>query len=307
MAKKELEGMEKFNRVSQPVNILFSAIFILLSLTCLIPVIFVVIISFSSQASIDLNGYQFWPTQWSLDAYKYLWDIKDVIGTALLMSIFVTVVGTIVGLFLTATMGYVLSRPGFKLKGFFTWLVFIPMIFGGGMVATYNVYTSVLNIGNSPLVLILPMAVSSFNVIICKTFFKTTVPDSIIESAKIDGAAQLRIFFSIVLPISLPVLATIGLFLSFGYWNDWWLSLMYISNTKLYTLQAVLMAVEKNMEFMAQNASTLGITAAEYSAKMPREAMRMAMAVLIITPITCAYPFFQKYFISGLTIGAVKG
>lgn len=307
MAKKEFEGVEKFNRVSQPVNILFSTVFVILSLTCLIPVIFVVIISFSSQASIDMNGYQFLPAAWSLDAYKYLWDIRDVIGKALLMSILVTGGGTVVGLFLTATMGYVLSRPGFKLKGFFTWLVFIPMIFGGGMVATYNVYTSVLNIGDSPLVLILPMAVSSFNVIICKTFFKTTVPDSVIESAKIDGAAQLRIFFSIVLPISLPLLATIGLFLSFGYWNDWWHSLMYINNTGLYTLQAVLMAVERNMEFMAQNASTLGLTAAEYSAKMPREAMRMAMAVLIITPITCAYPFFQKYFISGLTIGAVKG
>lgn len=307
MAKKQFEGVEKFNRVSQPVNILFSAIFILLSLLCLIPVIFVIIISFSSQASIDLNGYQFIPEIWSLDAYRYLWDINDVILKAFFVSVGVTLGGTAIGLFLTASMGYVLSRPFFRLKGFLTWVVFIPMIFSGGLVSTYNVYTTMLHINNSIWVLMLPMAVSSFNVIICKTFFKTTVPDSIVESAKIDGASQLRIFFNIVLPISLPVLATIGLFLSFGYWNDWWHSLMYIDNPDIFSLQALLMKVEKNLDFMAQNASTLGLSTAEYAAKMPRESMRMAMAVLIIAPITCAYPFFQKYFISGLTIGAVKG
>ncbi len=307
MSKKEFEGVEKFNRVSKPVNILFSLIFLLLSLLCLVPLVLIIIISFSSQASIDLNGYQFIPSSWSIEAYKYLWDINDVILRAFLVSISVTVGGTLIGLFLTTSMGYVLSRPQFRLKPILTWIVFIPMIFSGGMVSTYNVYTTMLGINNSIWVLILPMAVSSFNVIICKTFFKTTIPDSIVESAKIDGASQLLIFFRIVLPISLPVLATIGLFLSFGYWNDWWHSLMYINNTNLFSLQAVLMAVEKNLDFMAQNASTLGITAAVYAANMPREAMRMAMAVIIIAPITCAYPFFQKYFISGLTIGAVKG
>lgn len=301
------EGMEKFNRVHPLTNVIFSAIFILLGLLCVVPALFVVIISFTSQQSIQANGYSFTPSEWSLEAYKFLWDSREMIGKALLVSVGVTVIGTVLGLFLTTTMGYVLSRPNFKLKSFMTWLVFIPMIFGGGLVATYNVYTTVLHINNSLMVLILPMAVSSFNVIVCKTFFKTTIPDSIVESAKIDGAAQLRIFFNIVLPISLPVLATIGLFLTFGYWNDWWLSLMYIDNNNLYSLQAVLMSVEKNIDFLAQNASTLGITAADYSAKMPKESMRMAMAVVIVFPIACAYPFFQKYFISGLTIGAVKG
>lgn len=305
--KKMLEGLEKFNKVSKPTNAIFTILFTLLALICIVPVIFVVIISFSSADSIAINGYSFWPSAWSLDAYAYLWDTKDMIGKAFGISILVTVVGTIIGLFLTTAMGYVLSRPQYKLKGFLTWVVFIPMIFSGGLVATYNVYTTTLHINNSIWVLILPMAVSSFNVVICKTFFRSTIPDSIVESAKIDGAAQLRIFFGIVLPISLPVLATIGLFLTFGYWNDWWLSLMYIDNRDLYSLQAVLMSVEKNIDFLAQNASSLGITAAEYAAKMPREAMRMAMAVVIIFPIACAYPFFQKYFVSGLTIGAVKG
>ncbi|MGI5893897.1 MAG: carbohydrate ABC transporter permease [Candidatus Merdivicinus sp.] len=307
MAKKPLEGIEKFNRVHPITNALFVALFAILAIICVVPVVFVAIISFSSSASIQQIGYSFVPQEWSLDAYKYLWNTKEMIGRALLVSIVVTVVGTLIGLYLTATMGYVLSRPGFKLKGFLTWVVFIPMIFNGGLVATYNVYTTVLHINDTLWVLILPLAVSSFNVIICKTFFKTTVPDSIIESAKIDGAPQLQIFFQIVLPISLPVLATIGLFLTFTYWNDWWLSLMYINNNKLYSLQAVLMSVEKNIEYLANNASSVGVSIAEYSAKMPKESMRMAMAVIIIFPIACAYPFFQKYFVSGLTIGAVKG
>lgn len=307
MSKKQLEGIEKFNRVSAPTNAIFTAIFAILALTCIIPVIFVVIISFSSQESIALNGYSFWPTSWSLEAYRYLWTSREMIGKAFLVSITVTVVGTALGLFLTCTMGYVLSRPNFKLKGIWTWIVFIPMIFSGGLVATYNVYTSTLHIGDSLWVLILPMLVSSFNVTIAKTFFKTTVPDSIIESGKIDGAPQLRIFFQLVLPICLPLLATIGLFLAFAYWNDWWLSLMYINNRDLYSLQAVLMSVEKNIEFLANNPEQLGISASEYKASMPKESMRMAMAVVIIFPIACAYPFFQRYFVSSLTIGAVKG
>lgn len=307
MEKTRSLDIEKFNRVSRPVNLLFSLIFLLLAFLCIVPAVFVVIISFSSQQSIQQIGYSFFPREWSLDAYRYLWNSREMIGRALLISIGVTIAGTAIGLFLTTSMGYVLSRNDFKIKSLFTWIVFIPMIFGGGLVATYNVYTGVLRISNKIWVLILPLAVSSFHVIISKTFFKTTIPDSIIESAKIDGASQLRIFFGIVLPVSLPLIATIGLFLCFGYWNDWWLSLMYIDNSKLYSLQAVLMSVEKNIDFLAQNAASLGVSAAEYAAKMPKESMRMAMAVLIVFPIACAYPFFQKYFISGLTIGAVKG
>ena len=307
MSKKQLEGIEKFNRVHPLTNALFTVLFTILALTCIVPVIFVVIISFSSADSIQQIGYSFWPQEWSLEAYSYLWNVREMIGKALLVSIVVTVSGCVLGLFLTATMGYCLSRPNFKLRGFLTWVVFIPMIFSGGLVATYNVYTTVLHINDTLWVLILPMAVSSFNVTICRTFFRTTIPDSIIESAKIDGAPQLQIFFQIVLPISLPVLATIGLFLTFGYWNDWWLSLMYINDRDLFSLQAVLMSVEKNIEYLASNASSIGVSATEYAASMPKESMRMAMAVVIIFPIACAYPFFQKYFVSGLTIGAVKG
>ena len=154
--------------------------------------------------------------------------------------------------------------------------------------------------------LILPLCVSSFNVVICKTFFKTNIPESIIESAQIDGATQFQIFGKIALPLSKPLMATIALFLTFGYWNDWFQSSLYISDTKLYSLQALLDHVQRNIEMMANNPS-LGVTTAQYMNSMPKEGARMAMAIIIIIPIACCYPFFQKYFISGLTVGAVKG
>ncbi|MEG2595268.1 MAG: ABC transporter permease subunit, partial [Ruthenibacterium sp.] len=144
-------------------------------------------------------------------------------------------------------------------------------------------------------------------VIICKTFFRTTIPESLIESAKIDGASQLTVFFKVVLPISLPVLATIGLFLCFAYWNDWYQSMLYINDAKLYSLQALLNQLMRNIDMLAQNAASMGVTSAQLIASMPKEAARMAVAAIIVLPIACAYPFFQKYFISGLTVGAVKG
>lgn len=307
--KKDLDledSTPKYNRIKPLTNFIFSAIFFILALCCVIPALFITIVSLSSSTSIAEKGYSFWPSSWSLESYQYLWNIADTIGRAFGISIIVTIGGTILGLILTTLMGYVLSRPNYKLKGFLTWIVFIPMVFGGGLVATYNVYTSVLHLTDSIWVLILPMCVSSFHVIICKTFFKVTVPQSVIESAEIDGASHFRIYSRIVMPISKPMLATIGLLLSFGYWNDWWLSLMYINNAKLYSLQALLMRVEKNIEFLAQNANMMGASAAEYVATMPKESMRMAMAVVIVLPIACAYPFFQQYFVSGLTIGSVK-
>jgi putative aldouronate transport system permease protein len=221
--------------------------------------------------------------------------------------VFVTVAGTGIGLLLNATMGYVLSRPGFRLRRFYTMLIFIPMLFGGGMVASYMINTQMLMLRNTYWALLLPVAVSSFYIIILRTFFQTTVPDSLIESAKIDGALQTRIFFQIVLPISLPALATIGLFLSFRYWNEWFCAMLYIQSdhTQMYPLQYVLISLQRNFEFLTRNAQYMGADASV--SRLPAEAMRMALVIVVVLPIACSYPFFQKYFISGLTIGAVKG
>ena len=296
----------RMNRIRPGTNVGFNIVFVLLAAMAIIPVIFVFMISISSEASILEVGYSFIPAELSSSAYEFLWNERDTIFQALLVSVTVTVAGTLLGLALTTTMGYVLSRPVFKLKGFFTWVVFIPMIFNGGMVAQYVVNVNILGLRNTIWALILPLAVSSFNIIVCKTFFRSTIPDSIIESAKIDGASQLRIFSTIVLPISKPVLATIGLFLTFGYWNDWFQSSLYISDSRLVSLQALLNNMMKSLDYIANNPSA-GLSLQQYRNQMPSESVRMAIAVVIVIPIACAYPFFQKYFISGLTIGAVKG
>lgn len=309
MAKKEKEqqeGLSRLNRIAPNTNIVFNIIFIVASLICTLPVLFVFMISITSEDALKRYGYSFIPKEFSLEAYKFLFGEGGTIIRAFGVSVFVTIVGMIIGIILTTTMGYVLSRPGYKLNNFLTMIVFIPMIFNGGMIASYVVNTNMLGLKNSIWALIWPLAVSSFNVIICKTFFRTTIPDSVIESAKIDGAAQFSIFTKIVLPISKPVIATIGLFLTFGYWNDWFQSSLYINNDKLYSLQALLNSILQNIQVLAKNPA-MGLTLQQYKNAMPQEGARMAIAIIIIVPIACAYPFFQKYFISGLTIGAVKG
>ncbi|MGD1818450.1 MAG: carbohydrate ABC transporter permease [Pleomorphochaeta sp.] len=294
------------NHIKKGSNITFNIILIIISAMCIIPVIFITIISLSSDASIQQFGYRFIPKEWSLDAYKFLWNEKSTILHALLISITVTSIGVVLGTALTATMGYTLSRPNYKAKGFLTWLVFIPMIFNGGMVATYVIISSFLHLNNTIWALILPLAVSPFNIIICKTFFKTTIPESIIESGRIDGASQFTIFSKIVLPISTPVLATIGIFLAFAYWNDWFLSSLYITKSNLISLQAMLNNILKNIQYLASN-PTAGVSLAQYKSMMPQESARMAIAIVIVIPIACVYPFFQRYFITGLTVGAIKG
>ena len=304
---KEAADVQSFNRISARANILLNIMFLILALICVIPAVLVVSISFSAEQSITDYGYRLIPKIISLDGYGYLLKQGALIIRALGVSLFVTIVGTALGTLLTTLMGYVLSRPDYKLNGFLTMLVFIPMVFNGGLVSTYFIVSQFLHLKNTLWALILPLSVSSFNVVICRTFFKTTIPEELIESAKMDGATQFKIFFQIVLPISLPVIVTIGLFLCFAYWNDWYQSMLYIDNQRLYSLQALLNAIMTNINMLAQNAATMGASMADMVANMPKEAARMAIVVIIVLPIACAYPFFQKYFISGLTVGAVKG
>ena len=304
--RQHLDGSERFNRVSRPFNVVNSALFIALALCAVVPVVFVFILSLSSEASIQANGYSFWPAEWSLKTYAYLWQERTYIGRSLLNSVLITVFGTLLGLLLTVTMGYALSRRTFRLRGVYTVLIFIPMLFNGGLVATYMVNTQVLMLKDTYYALILPIACSTFYIIIMRTFFTTTVPDSVIESAKIDGAKQFQIFTRIVLPISLPALATIGLFFTFGYWNDWFQSRLYLSTQRqdLYPLQYTLISIENNIQFLTRNAQFMS---PDTLSKLPGETIRMAIVMVVVLPIACSYPFFQKYFISGLTIGAVKG
>jgi len=297
----------RFTRISPAVNILFNILMIILCLACLIPLLLVVAISFSAEESLQEYGYRLLPKVLSFDGYSYLYKQKETILPALGVSVFVTVCGTTLGVVLNSLMGYVLSRREYKLQKFFIWYVFIPMIFNGGLVASYFINAQFLHLKDTIWVLILPLAVSSFNIILCKTFFRSTIPDSLLESAKMDGANQLKIFFEIVFPLSLPVLATIGLFMSFGYWNDWFTAMLYIDTPGLYSLQAYLNRLLSDINYLAQNAALLGMSQAQLLASMPKEAARMAIVVVAVLPIACAYPFFQRYFVSGLTVGAIKG
>ena len=304
MAKQEKSG-QSLNQIKTSTNVIFNVIFLVLAVMCIIPLLFVFSISITDEESIRANGYQLIPQALSASAYQFLWNERMTILRAAFMSVLVTVVGTIISIGLNTSMGYVVSRRNFKLKTIYTWLIFIPMVFNGGMLASYVVVNNILGLNNSICALILPLACSAFSVTICRTFFRTTVPDSIIESAKIDGAGQFRIWSQIVLPISKPVMATIGMFAAFGYWNDWFQASLYIQDTKKQTLQSLLNNMQKNIEYIANNPYG-GLSLQQYKLSMPTESVRMAIAIVIIVPIACTYPFFQKYFISGLTIGSVK-
>lgn len=304
--REEAEAGFRLNQIKPVTNALFNVMFVILSIICVFPFILVLMISVSSEESIRNIGYALIPQSFSSAAYEFLWNERDMILQSLFVSIEVTVIGTVLGVVLTTTMGYVLSRPQFKLRGFLQWVVFIPMIFTGGMVANYVVTSNILHLNDTLWCLVLPLAVSSWNVTISKTFFRQTIPDSIIESAKIDGASQLTIFARIVVPISKPVFATVALFLTFGYWNDWLQAALYISKDSLRALQPLLQTMMGQLDYLANN-PTAGLSLQQYRNQMPSESVRMAIASIIVVPIACAYPFFQKYFISGLTVGAVKG
>ena len=308
MAREVTDNLNRLNRIHPVTNVLFNALFLILALACFLPIIFIFIISITKEEVIRSQGYQIFVTAETIatDAYEYLWGQRNTILNGLWISILVTGVGTALGVALTALLGYVLSRTEHKLNNFLTIMVFIPMVFGGGLASSYVVNTQMLGLKNTLWALILPLLVSSFNVTIARTFFRTTVPDSIIESAKIDGASQWRVFFQIVLPISKPVLATLALFLAFGYWNDWYQSLLYIGKDELESLQAILISMQNNLAYLTKN-PTAAMSIADLKNSMPEESVRMAIAFIVAVPIACIYPFFQKYFISGLTVGAVKG
>lgn len=293
------------NTITPIQNILLEIFFIIFAAICIAPFLLIIAISLTSETSLVEHGFNFFPKEFSLESYLFLWREKATILRALAVSIGITTVGTIIGVFLATFMGYALSRPTYILKKYLTYLIFIPMIFNGGLVASFVINSQVLGLKNSYWALILPLALSSFNVILARSYFQNSIPSSLIESAKIDGANEFLIFFRIILPLSKPMIATIALFLSFGYWNDWFLASLYISDASKLPLQAVLNNIQANIEYIARNPEA-GLSLAQYAAKLPTESTRMAIAVIIVLPIALAYPFFQKYFISGLTVGAVK-
>lgn len=308
MAREKVKEIQsesnKFNRISLHSNVILNVVFLIYVVLCLAPLLLVVMISVTDEQTIFKNGYSFFPEVFSSKAYEYLFKSGGTILHSYGVSIFVAVIGTLLSIFIIAMYAYPLSRSNFKYKKQFSFLAYFTMIFGGGLVPWVIVYTQVIKIADSLWVLIIPYLMNAWYVIILRTFMKTSIPESIIESAKIDGAGEFRTFFVIVLPLCKAGLATIGLFCLLGYWNDWYLPLIFITNKENYNIQFLMYQTLQNIQFMSN--TTIG-NASEIAASLPSEGARMAVAVLSIGPIIFAYPFFQQYFIKGLTIGAVKG
>ncbi|MCY7485150.1 carbohydrate ABC transporter permease [Paenibacillus alvei] len=295
------------HELSRGTNLLFNIIAGAFALMCVYPFLFVIVISLTDEESLARKGYTLFPEKWSFSAYEYIFKAGDQLLNSYGITIFITLVGTLISLVVISLYAYAISRKNFSYRGFFSFIAFFTMLFNGGLVPTYMVITQVLGLKDSIWALILPLIMNAFYVLIMRTFYNTTVPDAIIESAKIDGAGELRAFITIVLPISLPGIATIGLFATLGFWNDWFNALLYIDNPSLVPLQSMLMRIENSMQFLLSNAQLNSSgQSLEMLRTLPQEATRMALVVLATLPIACAYPFFQRYFVQGLTIGAVK-
>lgn len=287
-------------------NPLIVIILTLLSLACLMPFWLVLMVSMSKETELTKHGYKFWPNEFDFTAYHYLMEDLERIARAYGVTIFVTVVGTIVSLLVTSSLAFTLSRSEFPYRKFLTFYVFFTMLFSGGLLPWYLVYTRLLHVQDTLLALIIPLLIGGFNVFIMRTFFTNSIPPSIVESAKIDGASEYRIYFGMILPLSLPVLATVGLFMIVRYWNDWFTSMVFIQNENLYPLQYLLTRTLLNMQFL-QSLAASGEVQSDIQVAQPIEALRMAMAMIVIGPLMFVFPFLQKYFIKGLTVGAVKG
>ena len=298
----------RLNSVSAGTEAVFHIILALFSLCCIIPFIFVIIIAFTSENSIYEIGYSFFPNEWSVEAFTYAFDKLPQIWRSYFNSIFITVIGTALSTFMCALYSYALFRPDFKYRNFFNFISFFTMIFGGGLVPTYIICTQVLGLNENYAALIVPILGNPFNIIVMRTFFKSSVPMELIEAATIDGSGEYSTLFRIVAPIAKPGVATIALLNALAFWNEWYLSLLYIKKNKiLQPLQALLMELQKNVDYLSKMAGQMGAAAIQESAKLPSQSLRMVLVVLIVVPIACAYPFFQRYIVSGLTVGSVKG
>lgn len=276
---------------------------VMLALLCIVPFILILSSSLTDESKIVVDGFQLFPSEFSLEAYKILFKYPDQMINAYIVTIAITAIGTIAGLFLTSMTAYCLSRKDFKWRNHFSFYFFFTTLFSGGLVPWYLLIVNYLHMKDTALALIVPLLFNVFYIIVMKSFM-SGIPEAITESAKIDGAGDFLIFMRLILPLSKPALATIGLFLALGYWNDWYNALLFISNEKLMPLQYYLYKMLGNMDGMRKAMMGSG---AVVTTSLPTEGLKMAMTIVASGPILIAYPFVQKYFVRGLTIGAVKG
>lgn len=307
MSNKEKPVSNKIKNTDEKMmKVVSHVLLIVLCVFCVGSFLLVLGSSFQSESEIQKIGYRMIPHEFSLEAYKAVFMSPGMIFDSYMVTIITTVVGTIIGLCISASAGYVISRKNYRYRKILSFFIFFTMLFNGGLVPTYILMTQWLHLKNTIWALILPLVVNAWYIILMRGFFQG-IPDSIMEAARIDGASELRIFFGIVLPLSKPVLATIALFYALAYWNDWYQSLLYIDNQKFYKLQYLLMQILKKSQFLNSAAGQAVMGTGASTADMPTLNLRMAMCVVAVGPLLIAFPFFQKYFVKGITVGSVKG
>ena len=300
--KKRMNTEKRFRYICLTILLLFTAI-------CITPFLLMMAASVTEEQALIREGYKFWPSAFSFDTYKYLWAKRETIFSAYMISILVTFAGTVINVIITSLFGYPLSRKDFKWRNVFAFVVFFTMLFNGGLVPTYLMYVNYFHIKNTLWALVIPnLLLSANNVLMIRSYYMTSIPDALFEAAKIDGAGHLRIFLSLVLPLGKPILVTMGLFSGLAYWNDWTNGLYYLSGNagqKLYSIQNLLNQMITDIQYLASG-KVAGNIGAEV-AKLPATSIRMAIAFIAMLPLFIIYPFLQKYFAEGITLGAVKG
>ncbi|MCL2880113.1 MAG: carbohydrate ABC transporter permease [Treponema sp.] len=298
--------MKNINRISGGGNIILNIFFIFCVAACLYPLLLVIGVSFTDNNALA-KGYRIIPLVSSLEGYSYIFKTSSSIIRAYTVTIFNTVVGTFLHVLIVSLFAYPLSRPEFKSRKFLTGFILIPMLCSGGLVPWYVICNQVLGLRNTIWAMIVPSLFSSWNCIVLRTFIKNNIPESLIESVRLDGCSEIKTWLHIILPLSKAGLAVIAFFTALAYWNDWWLALMLISDEKLYNLQYLLYNIMARIQFLqsmaAQNLGIVSVT----ELRVPQETARMAMCVLTVGPIILAYPFFQRFFVKGITIGSIKG
>ena len=309
--KKDLSdggSFDKINRIKPFTNLVFSVVMSIIAVLTVVPVALVFIISITSSYSLTMRGFSFIPLSTSFIAYKSLFEAGSQLVDSYIITIEVTVLHTVLSVLLMTMYAYVLAQQRFGARKFYTFVVFFTMLFSGGLVPSYIINVNVLHIDDTFWILLLSGMVGTFNIIVLRTFITTTIPIELFDAAQIDGADEFKVFFRIVLPLSKAGLATIGLFVLVGKWNEWFTGMLYIENPKLVPLQTMLTRIQKQIDFIKSNSSLASSPdGRQMLEKMPSEQTRMAIVVITTLPILFAYPFFQRYFIRGMTIGSVKG
>ncbi len=286
-------------------QIVLLIVLIILALACLLPMLLVLAASFSSDYSLRKKGFTFFPMEWSTEGWEYVLSMGSQLLLSYRNTFCITIVGTAVSLLFMSMLAYVLSHKNFVFRRAFSLLLLGTMLFSGGQLSHYMINTTVYHLRDNMLILFLP-AISAMHVIILRTYIQGNIADALVESAKIDGAGEFRIYAQVVMPLLAPALASVSFMVAIGYWNNWETGYLYIKTQDKLPLQTLLMQIEKKIE-MLNNPNVSSVAASEMWETVPELSARMAMLVTVIGPIMIAYPFFQKYFVQGLTVGSVKG